>query len=80
MRNEKEEDGDLVPNMVSRSFFRVREYCADVFEPRSQINVLLPLPSHIPFGSAPPLEGDRLKSFWYRTLVEKYHTVVPFFP
>ncbi|GAA5847119.1 hypothetical protein JCM5353_005150 [Sporobolomyces roseus] len=45
MRNEKEEDGELVPNMIP-----------------------------------PPLEGDRLKSFWYRTLVDKYHTVVPFFP
>ncbi|GAA5883682.1 hypothetical protein JCM16303_004764 [Sporobolomyces ruberrimus] len=46
----------------------------------NMINVLLPLPSQTPFGTGPPLEGDRLKSFWWNTLIEKYKTAVPIFP
>lgn len=42
--------------------------------------MLVPLPSHTPFGSGPPLEGDKLKAFWYKTLAHKYKTVVPIFP
>ncbi|GAA5830466.1 hypothetical protein JCM3766R1_002731 [Sporobolomyces carnicolor] len=45
----------------------------------NMVNVLLPLPSHTPFGSGPPLEGDQLKRFWWTTLVEKYKTAVPIF-
>ncbi|GAA6006759.1 hypothetical protein JCM11491_003171 [Sporobolomyces phaffii] len=59
MRNDREEGGELVANMI---------------------NVLLPLPSHTPFGSGPPLEADHLKTFWWKTLVDKYHTAVPIFP
>ncbi|GAA5902107.1 uncharacterized protein JCM6883_001300 [Sporobolomyces salmoneus] len=46
----------------------------------NMVNVLVPLPSHTPFGSGPPLEGDKLKAFWYKTLAHKYKTVVPIFP
>ncbi|GAA5995345.1 hypothetical protein JCM5350_003959 [Sporobolomyces pararoseus] len=46
----------------------------------NMINVLLPLPSQLPFGNSPPLEADSLKTFWWKTLIEKYKTAVPIFP
>ncbi|GAA5967118.1 hypothetical protein JCM3765_001504, partial [Sporobolomyces pararoseus] len=47
----------------------------------NMINVLLPLPSHLPFGNSPPLEsGDSLKTFWWKSLIENFKTAVPIFP
>ncbi|GAA5938110.1 uncharacterized protein JCM15063_005467 [Sporobolomyces koalae] len=46
----------------------------------NMINIELPLPSYTPFGSVPPLEGNKLQTYWWRTLIEEFHTAVPIFP